>query len=331
MHHQQPKIPNDPRDAAAYWFARAHSGNFTPAEQHAFRQWRQANARHEQEYRALDEMWQATQMIPADELRSLLLAPEATTPSAVMSRRRLLIAGGAICGTVLVGGVLSAGYWPATADYQARYATGRGELRSATLPDGSRIQINTDTIAVVQYFEQRRAVQLMSGEIMLQTIADSARPFIVNTAIGQVIADAASSFNVRNDDAQVRLAVETGSAEISTGPWWRKNKLIVPAGAATSIRAGSLAPLSQIDVAAATAWRYGKLVFNDQPLDHIVREMSRYLPQPIRITDSRLNQLRMAGVFNVKDSAAFLTALRRIAPIKVTQRPDGGVDLAQSV
>lgn len=327
MPHHPPKIPNDPRDAAAWWFARVHSGNFTTAEQRMFRQWRQADSRHEQEYRALDEVWQATQMIPADELRSLLSAPARSAP--LMARRRLLITGGAICSTVMAGGVVAAAWWPTTPEQQTRYATGRGELRSASLADGSRIQINTDTVAVVEYFKQRRTVQLMSGEIMLQTLADSARPFIVATAIGQISADAAS-FNVRNDDAQVRLAVESGSAEISTGPWWRRQRAIVAAGTSTSMRAGTLTAPTRIDVGAATAWRYGKLVFNDQPLDHIVREMSRYLPQPIRITDSRLNHLRMAGVFNLKDSAAFLTALRRIAPITVTQRPDGGVDIAQS-
>ena len=49
-----PDFPTDPRDAAAHWFARVHSGNFTEAERQAFQQWRQADAGHEREYQALD-------------------------------------------------------------------------------------------------------------------------------------------------------------------------------------------------------------------------------------------------------------------------------------
>lgn len=324
-----PKLPNDPRDAAAYWFARVHSGNFSVVERRSFTQWRQADGRHEHEYRALETIWQATQMIPAADLRALLNAPDSKVSSSGMTRRRLLVGGAAVCSTV-VGGLVATDYWTMPPVHQAHYATGRGELHAATLPDGSRLHINTDTVAVVQYFRWRRAVDLISGEIMLQTTADAQRPFIVNTAIGKVLADAAH-FNVRHEDGQLRLAVESGNAEISTGSWWRTDRASLSAGTTTSIQDGMLAAPSRIDVEAATAWRFGKLVFNDQPLHYIVHEISRYLPQPIRITDSRINQLRMGGVFNLKDSAAFLNALRRVAPVKVTRRPDGGVDIAQAV
>ncbi|MNL86660.1 hypothetical protein D3C87_2154570 [compost metagenome] len=60
----------------------------------------------------------------------------------------------------------------------------------------------------------------------------------------------------------------------------------------------------------------------------MVREMNRYLSQPIHLTDSKLKRLRMAGVFNIQDAEGFLQALQNNLPIAVRRRQDGGADLS---
>src|SRR5690606_24942303 len=64
-------------------------------------------------------------------------------------------------------------------DRGAHYATRPGEQQVATLADGSRIALNTDTRVGVQYDAQRRSIRLDRGEAMFEVAHDPNRPFVV--------------------------------------------------------------------------------------------------------------------------------------------------------
>lgn len=72
MTSESSSLPDNPHDAAAYWFARVHSGDFSVAEGERFLEWRRADSRNEFEYRALESIWQSSLMIPDEELREML-------------------------------------------------------------------------------------------------------------------------------------------------------------------------------------------------------------------------------------------------------------------
>lgn len=76
-------LPDNPHDAAAYWFARVHSGDFSVAEEKRFLEWRRADSQNEFEYRALESIWQSSLLIPDEELREML--DDADLASAVSS------------------------------------------------------------------------------------------------------------------------------------------------------------------------------------------------------------------------------------------------------
>jgi len=318
-------LPNDPREAAAYWFARVHSGNFTRVEREHFMQWRNACPRNEQEYRALDEIWEATRLLPEDDLRELLHAPSSADQRRT-TRRRWLIGAGSVCTAAIAGGVLY-GQLAQAPDYVARYATAHGEQHRHTLPDGSSIEMNVATELVVRYGARRRTVELVSGEATFVVASNPDLPFIVDT--GRVdVRVTGTVFNVRREHERVSVAVQEGSVAVSTGPWWRSDKLMLTAGMLTHSRPGLPLAADRTDVAALTAWRQGKVVFRDQPLADVVREMNRYLSSPIRLTDGRLKRLRMAGVFSIQDADGFLQALQTQLPVVLIERPDGGADLS---
>jgi len=327
MNTERPNLPNNPRDAAAYWFARVHSGSFTVAEREWFAQWRQADNRHEREYRALDEIWQATGMLPEDELRELLEAPEPLAERRRRSRRRWLAGAGAACTAAVVGGVLFHGYRTETPDPVQRLATAPGERRKASLHDGSIIDMNVSTELIVSYYATRRTVELLGGEATFSVAANSGRPFFVNA--GDVdVRVTGTVFNVRREPDHVSVAVREGSVEVASGHWWNRARAVLTANMAASARPGHPLLAERADVAALTAWRQGKVVFKDQPLEEVLQEMNRYLSHPIHLADSRLKRLRMAGVFSIEDAEGFLLALQGQLPISVMRRPDGGADLS---
>lgn len=324
---ENPKLPNDPRDAAAYWFARVHSGNFTVAERQQLRRWRQADVCNEQEYRALGEIWQATHLMPEDELRDLLDVPESAYERQQRSRRRWMIGMGAGCAVAIVGGVLSYSHVLASPQQVLRYATAHGEQRAETLPDGTAIEMNVSTQLVVRYYHDRRVVELIDGEASFDVTRNQERPFFVEAGAVDVRVTG-TVFTVRREHEQVSVAVQSGSVELSSGRWWVRGKATLTAGMAASTDKNTALHAVQADIAALTAWRQGKVVFRNQPLEDVVREMNRYLAQPIHLTDSRLKRLNMAGVFSIRDAEGFLHALQTHMPVAVVLRPDGGANLS---
>nr|WP_321270241.1 FecR domain-containing protein [Alcaligenes faecalis] len=83
MTSESSSLPDNPHDAAAYWFARVHSGDFSVAEEKRFLEWRRADSQNEFEYRALESIWQSSLLIPDEELREML--DDADLASAVSS------------------------------------------------------------------------------------------------------------------------------------------------------------------------------------------------------------------------------------------------------
>jgi len=325
----RPTSPDAPRESAAYWFARVHSGAFTPAEREHFQRWREADPAHEREYRALEEIWQTARLLPAEDVRELLAAPEAgaAARSHGVARRRWLVGAGVAGAAAIVGGVALGRHALEAPLHVARYVTARGERRSEALPDGSRIQINVASELVVRYYAARRTVDLLGGEASFEVTPDAARPFLVDAGAVSVRVTG-TVFNVRREADRVAVAVQSGTVEVSSGRWWQRERARLTAGELARSDAGHALSVAPADVTAVTAWRQGKVVFEDQPLEDMVREMNRYLSRPIHLSDSRLKRLRMAGVFSIDDGEGFLQALQNSLPIAVRRRPDGSADLS---
>jgi len=211
-------IPNDPREAAAYWFARVHSGGFSQAERQAFAQWRQAAAVNEQEYRALDRIWQATGLIGRDELQALLDAPGPAAPRAARLSRRGLLAGGvSLCTAAVAGAVWANRQSPGALRFSDEYATGPGGQRREILPDGSVLEINTRSRAAVRYFDRLRSIALAEGEIMFLVARDAGRPFVVDAGDATVRVTG-TEFSVRRDGERVAVPASGGAASASCSP-----------------------------------------------------------------------------------------------------------------
>ena len=61
----------------------------------------------------------------------------------------------------------------------------------------------------------------------------------------------------------------------------------------------------------ATAWRRGRLVFSNVPLERVVAELNRYRRGRIVIADTRLAQRQVSGVFPTTDLDGALESITR--------------------
>jgi transmembrane sensor len=82
-----------------------------------------------------------------------------------------------------------------------------------------------------------------------------------------------------------------------------------------------------VDAAQLTAWRSGKLVFNNASLSEVAAEASRYRDKPITVANDKVANLRLTSVFKSDNTDALLKALPSILPVAVRTLDDGSQEI----
>lgn len=308
------------REQAAEWFARVHDAPRDSALQARLHDWLEAHPSHRAEYDALALLWCAAERIPPQRLQALC-EPE---PVRHLPRRGVLRQALAAGVAVAALGLGWSGWQYQRLNHQDTLQTAFGERRQVELPDGSLLALNSATRLQVAYSTGRRHIVLEAGEAMFTVAHDSSRPFVVDTAQGSVTVTG-TRFDVRLDPSLTRVAVEQGSVRVQG----RDASLAqLSAGQGASIDAqGKVAEPYAINAAALTAWRQGKLVFENATLEEVVAEVKRYRAQPLRVAPGKVAGLRLSSTFSTDDTDALLRALPSILPVAVRTHQDGSREI----
>jgi transmembrane sensor len=224
------------------------------------------------------------------------------------------------------------------------YATSIGEVRSVSLPDGTRVTLNTETRIVIAIDQHARLVSLRAGEAWFQVAPDPGRPFVVY-ANRLAVRAIGTAFSVRVDDQRVDLTVTEGRVEIASMqdalPETAELQLQrfdetasrVPLDAGQHVVFNDNIELvsrwAPPEIERNLSWRDGMLVFDDDPLDEVVAEINRYARQRIIISDSEIRDLRFGGYFRVGDISSILATFEEDFGIRVERINDELVYLSR--
>lgn len=309
-------LPAPVVDAAVEWLVHLWSGTATAESRADWQRWRAAHPQHEQAWQHIE----ATNARLRGRTAGMVTAATAVTtlagPASPRRRQALRSIGG-----LAAGGVAAwLGYeqlpWRG---WGADLRTARGEQRSTTLPDGTRIVLNTGSALDIRYTEGLRRLHLREGEVLVTTAHDPGavpRPFVVDTPAGRVRA-LGTRFTVRHDGAAAdatEVAVYEGAVEMSpahdpaaTVRIGAGQSARLTAGAATAPGAGPLEPPS---------WTEGVLVASDMRLADFVAELRRYRSGVISLAPE-VAHLRLSGVFPLADTDRILQSLAQVLPVEV--------------
>ncbi|AZD16854.1 FecR family protein [Pseudomonas chlororaphis] len=310
------------RDEAALWFVRLQEPAIDAEERQRFDAWLAQHEAHRDEFQLLHTLWAAADRVPKARLQALC-----ATPNPSIRRRPLLrYAVAASVLAVAVGlGLFSGLNQPA--GYSAEFATAPGERRHVALPDGSQVDLNSRSRLRVRYEQGLRSVELSEGEAMFSVEHDSSRPFVVAAGPGKVTVTG-TRFDVRRDASQTRVVVEQGTVKVQGRDAADSDFVNLSAGLGTAVDArGQVAAAYAVDPQALTAWRSGKLVFNNASLNEVAAEVSRYREQPLRVGSEAVGRLRLTSVFKADDTDALLKALPSILPVAVKTHADGSQEI----
>jgi transmembrane sensor len=252
---------------------------------------------------------------------------------------RWLFVGAAALAAVALGGwvVYDARFAPVDAPPVAvarsdTFTTAIGGHATQELADGSTLALNTDTQLDVELATQSRDVFLRRGEAQFAVAHDAARPFRVH--VGKRVLEAVgTAFNVHLKPAgSVELTVTDGTVRVAgatpvsqPGAAGSSASTGQPQGAAedATVTEGELAILDaaasdrpqivRLDAAGLDiklAWQRGMLVFQGEPLQQMLDEVSRYTTTEFVLEGDELRGMKVGGYFRAGDIDGLLLALR---------------------
>jgi len=222
------------------------------------------------------------------------------------------------------------------------YETAIGEQRTITLPDGSTIALNARSKVGVKYDDERRSIELIEGQALFRVAKDTARPFVVRSGVASIRA-VGTQFDVyRKAGGTVVTVLEgrvavSGAAKPNRAPEstpsaqpYDPSSTATPLAQDAFVSAGeqliatpeALTAPKPADVAAATAWLQGRLVFNAAPLSDVLDEFNRHTRRRLVLDDENLGTVPISGIFAFTDSAQFVEFLRQRFALVVHETDD---------
>lgn len=297
------KTSTDPliREALA-WLVHLHSGDEKPEDWAAFEDWQAASEDHRRAGAAAKQLW------------------EQVGPALVQGRKSRNRSIPVVLAVAIGLSALAffSGLFGPPASFFADYRSSTGEVRSVTLRDGSKVDLDTGTSFDVS--DDDRTIILYTGQVFVAVSPDPARPFTVLAGTGRVHA-IGTAFAVRRDANRVTVLVSESAVRVNVSRRGAARTADIAAGQAITFSPAELGAPETVDVAALTGWRRGELVFHDRPLGAVIAELERYRRGKIFILDAAIEQLAVTGNFDIRDPDAFLESLQLALPVRVHRMP----------
>lgn len=318
------------RQTASDWFARVRSGAMTVDEARALEGWLAADPGHRAALESVELMWAASQAIRSEP------AVLAIREEALKARRPTWRAlGGAIAASlaalVLAGSTLT----PDAARHGPRtFTTSAGQTSTITLPDGSKVTLDADTVLRAHETARRRDLELVKGRAFFRVAKDPSRPFVV-AAGGKTVTAIGTAFDVSLAPEGVRVTLLEGKVKVDA-------PISVPATPAaprrvqsTEMTAGSqlVAPdngswrLAKVDAGEQVSWAAGQLVFAGKSLAQVADELNRRSDRKVVIVDPSVGRAVISGSFDSGDVEAFVQAVEGYGLARVENETRDRIEL----
>jgi transmembrane sensor len=283
-----------PRVAAVDWWVRKKAGALSQEEKAAFETWLSSDPANAAAFEDISGM--------CDYVESL--APQRLAKRPMRASKRLLWVGAAALAVASLALFIS--FDEISLAMRSDIYAGVGDAKTVTLEDGSRVQIDAKSAIALHYTAGERRLALLQGEAWFEVAPDKARPFVVEAAGGTATA-LGTAFDVALvDKGEARVTVTEHRVEVSSGG----GKVIVEEGAQSAFALNQVVrPPELVDVKRATAWRRGKLIFENRPLNEVLAALGRYHHGYLYCLEAATCARRVTGVFDAGDP---LQALREI-------------------
>lgn len=297
---------------AAEWFAALRSSEHPERDRRQWQAWLDQREEHRAAWLQVENVSRRFAAVQgADSDGAMLQALKAVR---VHERRRRQVLGGLVAAAC--GGLLGWAGWQHTPLRRialaglAQYRTGVGEMKDFVLPDGTRVWLNTASAFNVHYSAASRVLELVAGEVLIETAHEAGRSFVVQVGSDRMTA-LGTRFSVGAGQDDTYLAVYEGRVALDA----EDGRRVVHAGEQVTLGPDGRWLLERAS-RAREVWAKGVLLAEDIPLGALIDELSRYVPGHLSVSPAAA-QLRVIGGFPLNDPDRVLTLLQEVLPIRV--------------
>tara|TARA_B100000674_G_scaffold468010_1_gene453505 strand:- start:15 stop:1145 length:1131 start_codon:yes stop_codon:yes gene_type:complete len=310
-------------DIADYWAVRLDDVQLTAAEEIAFERWQAADPQNPARLIRARQTWHSMEIAAAE--LSDMDNPAKGAPSPKQDhlgfdseavRRDLERLGALEGGNGRLPGMRSAkrrarpmlaiftilllvGLWGYSAfqpDADLIAASNPGVVSEVhELSDGSRIWMEPGTRVAMAYSDQYRDLTVQEGGVFIEVAKDSTRPLRIHlnkltaTAVG-------TAFSASKWGGHVRVEVSEGTVDLES----RTAKLArLTAGRASWQDADGDMHYGTVALDRVAAWRTGRWVVNDMPIDELFARLSPLLDDTSFVRDPRMGEITVSGSFDL--------------------------------
>lgn len=194
-------------------------------------------------------------------------------------------------------------------------AVEKGQKAKVTLPDGSKVWVNSDSrLTYGSRFTTKERVLQLEGEAYFEVTPDNSRPFIVQTNRLSVQA-LGTSFDVKNyaEEDHISTVLMTGRVKVESGKeciFLEPNEKVTFNKATGRMRKSTLA-----EAAGYADWKFNKLSFHAETFENIAYMLERYYNTRIVFGSESLKKYRFTGSIGNTSLESILQILSLTSPL----------------
>lgn len=305
------------QDQAAAWFAAERAGVMLVEQRAEFEAWR-SDPRNQAALDAMRELW-------AD--LAVLKGNEPAPPK--VAKHRSLVPMVAAVAAILVAGFVATSLLLAPSD--KAIVTAEGQQTTESMPDGSVVAVNVASNVTYRFTDTQRLVTLENGEAAFSVKPDPAKPFVVRVGDLEIRA-VGTSFNVRERDGTIQVAVSEGRVELCRIAKSGEELSIAYLDAGELLKLPSSIP-REMQIASPVAvppsqvseWRMRIVTYEDATVKEVVEDLNRYFEQKLVVEEPSLLSRRITIRLRVDNRDRAIETLANLLEVKVLSSRGGEV------
>lgn len=303
---------------AASWIERRHFGPWTESEEAEFDAWLRQSIDNRVAYLRLNASWKRAKRLAA--------LPSAKSGAGSKASRKFsgpflmkIAAGFAV---LALAGMGSSYFLSQPRDRV--FATPVGGHETVTFSDGTRVELNTNTVLRVRMTTDQRAVWLERGEAYFEVKHDPVHPFVVMIGNHRVT-DLGTKFTVHREAQKMEVAVVQGKVWFDDpGKTAEDGTLLTPGDVAVASANGMHVTRKSLQALTAELnWRQGLLVFDKTALSDVATAFNRYNGMKLVVKDPAAASVLIGGTFKANDVEDFARLAETVLGLHVKHTEDG--------
>ena len=175
--------------------------------------------------------------------------------------------------------------------------TPRGGEFKITLEDGTQVWLNAESQLIYpDTFSANERRVILKGEAYFEVVKDEQKPFYVESN-GQVVRVYGTEFNVRSyeEDADIYTTLVSGRVSLQSMNGNEAELILTPGKQAVFDKRQQSTSVRPVDTQVVTSWRRGMFVFEEQNLEQIMRDLSRWYNFSYEFKDTSLRETVFMG------------------------------------